>query len=413
MSINCYGDEKESPVIIQGDEIIYKTEPQEEALVNGNVSVECKKNKNAWTLKADFIVVKLNKKIKNKEIFSNNIKYIESKGKVTFKKDDLIIDANRCVYYPECKTDHEHIKCYENVKLKQNGHYLEGSEGEVDIKTGIYRIMREKKALKKKVMQLFKKKTSKTMTDNIIYDESFDNSLYTTDIDKTIKKRPILQCINLRLNNGEIVALLGPNGAGKTTFFSILIGLIYPDFGKVFLKKKDITFTPMYQRARMGLGYLPQDVSIFRGLTVEQNIAAILDICEKNHDEKELQLERLLDQFALSHLRQSSALSLSGGERRRVELARALALSPKFLLLDEPFSGIDPIAVGEIKEMILRLKEKGIGILITDHNVREALELVDRAYIIAHGKIIAEGIPEHVVKHKEVRRIYLGERFSI
>lgn len=232
-------------------------------------------------------------------------------------------------------------------------------------------------------------------------------------IAKTFGKRPILMGIDLHLMPGEAVGLLGPNGAGKTTCFSIVTGLISPDMGKIFLDKQDITLMPMYQRARLGIGYLPQDASIFRGLTVEQNIKAVLEIAEKDRDKREERLDMLLDEFAISHLRQSPATALSGGERRRVEIARALARSPDFLLLDEPLAGIDPIAVSEIRELILHLKKMGLGILITDHNVRETLEIVDRAYIIAHGRVLMEGEPSAIVAHDEVRRVYLGERFTL
>ena len=238
-------------------------------------------------------------------------------------------------------------------------------------------------------------------------------SLTADHLYKTIGKRPILLGVNLYLNRGEVVGLLGPNGAGKTTCFALLTGFMHPDRGKVFLDQTEVTDFPLYQRARLGVGYLPQESSIFRGLSVEQNILAILEIYEKDRARREEQLDALLDEFAVSHLRQSSALALSGGERRRVEMARALASNPKYLLLDEPFAGIDPISIGDIKELILQLKDRGIGVLITDHNVRETLELVDRAYIINGGQTLMEGTPEEIIAHKDVRRIYLGERFSL
>jgi lipopolysaccharide export system ATP-binding protein len=232
-------------------------------------------------------------------------------------------------------------------------------------------------------------------------------------ISKNFGKRPILKGIDLHVMQGEAVGLLGPNGAGKTTCFSIMTGLIQPDHGQVFVNKRDITHTPLYFRARNGIGYLPQDASIFRGMTVEDNILAALELYEPEYDERQRRLDQLLDEFSISHLRQSPAVALSGGERRRVEIARALAIQPTFLLLDEPLAGIDPIAVGEIRDVILHLKERGIGILITDHNVRETLDIVDRAYILAAGSILCEGSPDDIIKNENVRRVYLGERFSL
>ncbi len=238
------------------------------------------------------------------------------------------------------------------------------------------------------------------------------SQLRAEKICKNFGKRPILQGIELTVHAGEAVGLLGPNGAGKTTCFSIMTGLIQADCGHIFLDQTNITKFPMYQRARLGIGYLPQESSIFRGLNVEQNILAALELTERDPEQRENRLNTLLDEFSISHLRQSPALSLSGGERRRVEIARALARSPRFLLLDEPLAGIDPIAVGEIRDLILHLQEIGLGILITDHNVRETLDIVDRAYIIAHGKVLMTGSPQEIVEHPEVRRLYLGENFN-
>ncbi len=230
---------------------------------------------------------------------------------------------------------------------------------------------------------------------------------------KTYGKRAVLQGVSISVKQGEAVGLLGPNGAGKTTCFSILTGLVSPDHGKITLHDQDITHTPLYFRARHGISYLPQDASIFRGLNVEQNIMAALELYEKDYDKRERALELLLDELSISHLRQSPAISLSGGERRRVEIARALATRPQFLLLDEPLAGIDPIAVGEIRDVISHLKKLGIGILITDHNVRETLEIVDRAYILSNGQVLCEGTTQEIINNENVRRVYLGERFTL
>lgn len=237
--------------------------------------------------------------------------------------------------------------------------------------------------------------------------------LHAESLGKTYSKRPILRGVSLSLQCGEAVALLGPNGAGKTTCFTIMAGLIMPDMGRIFIDDQEVTFMPMYKRSRLGIGYLPQEASIFRGMTVEQNIRAILELIEPSKEEQEQRINQLLDEFSISHLRQSSAISLSGGERRRVEIARALAANPRYLLLDEPLAGIDPIAVGEIRELIFHLKERGIGVLITDHNVRETLDIVDRAYILHNGCVLMEGNPADIIASKEVRRVYLGERFTL
>jgi len=237
--------------------------------------------------------------------------------------------------------------------------------------------------------------------------------LVAENLGKSYSKRPILLGASLHLQRGEAIGLLGPNGAGKTTCFSIITGLIPPDMGKIWLDGHEITHLPMYRRARLGIGYLPQESSIFRGMSVEQNLRAVLELVEPSFDQREHIIDILLDEFAISHLRQSPAISLSGGERRRVEIARALATSPHFLLLDEPLAGIDPIAMNEIRELIFHLKERGIGVLITDHNVRETLDIVDRAYILHNGQVLMEGTPEEIIAHQDVRRVYLGERFSL
>ena len=230
---------------------------------------------------------------------------------------------------------------------------------------------------------------------------------------KSFKKRPVLRGVSLSVQRGEVVGLLGPNGAGKTTCFYIVTGQIAADTGVVELDGQDITELPMYRRARLGIGYLPQEASIFRGLTVEQNIRAILEIAEPDVEAREAMLDALMAEFSISHLRRASALALSGGERRRVEIARALATGPNFILLDEPLAGIDPIAVGDIRDLVAHLKDRGIGVLITDHNVRDTLKIVDRAYILHEGRVLMEGVPDAIVADDEVRRVYLGERFSL
>ncbi|MGH6948644.1 MAG: LPS export ABC transporter ATP-binding protein [Kiloniellales bacterium] len=237
--------------------------------------------------------------------------------------------------------------------------------------------------------------------------------LAVVNIGKSFKKRPVLRGVTLSVQRGEVVGLLGPNGAGKTTCFYITTGLISPDYGWVTLDGHDITDMPMYRRARLGVGYLPQEASIFRGLTVEQNVRGVLEVAEPERERREAMLEDLLAEFSITHLRRTPALALSGGERRRVEIARALASHPNFILLDEPLAGIDPIAVNDIRDLVAHLKDRGIGVLITDHNVRETLEIVDRAYIIHEGVVLMEGAPTEIVAHEDVRRVYLGERFSL
>ena len=237
--------------------------------------------------------------------------------------------------------------------------------------------------------------------------------LAATGVGKTYKKRPVVRNVSIALRRGEAVGLLGPNGAGKTTTFYMIIGLIRPDTGAIGLDGADITLLPMYRRARLGIGYLPQEASVFRGLNVEQNVMAALEVVEPDADRREMMLDELLAEFGISHLRRTPALALSGGERRRVEIARALATQPAYILLDEPLAGIDPIAVSEIRDLVSHLKHRGIGVLITDHNVRETLEIIDRAYIMHDGQVLMEGRPHEVVAHADVRRFYLGERFSL
>jgi lipopolysaccharide export system ATP-binding protein len=240
-----------------------------------------------------------------------------------------------------------------------------------------------------------------------------NSGLAAYNLGKSFKKRPVLREVNVAVQRGEAVGLLGPNGAGKTTCFYIITGLIRPDVGTIALDGEDITDLPMYRRARLGIGYLPQEASIFRGLTVEQNIRAILEVSEPEPEARQAMLDALLAEFSISHLRRASAMALSGGERRRCEIARALATEPNFILLDEPLAGIDPIAVGDIRDLVAHLKDRGIGVLITDHNVRDTLQIVDRAYILHAGRVLMEGAPDEIVADAEVRRVYLGERFSL
>jgi lipopolysaccharide export system ATP-binding protein len=237
--------------------------------------------------------------------------------------------------------------------------------------------------------------------------------LYATGLGKRYKKRPVVRNVSLSVQRGEAVGLLGPNGAGKTTTFYMITGLVQPDEGRVMMDGHDVTMLPMYRRARLGLGYLPQEASIFRSLTVEQNISAALEVVEPESDRRAAMLDELLAEFGIAHLRRAPALALSGGERRRCEIARALATHPSYILLDEPLAGIDPIAVGEIRDLVKHLKDRGIGVLITDHNVRETLEIIDRAYILHDGKVLMEGNPQEIVANEDVRRVYLGEKFSL
>jgi lipopolysaccharide export system ATP-binding protein len=240
-----------------------------------------------------------------------------------------------------------------------------------------------------------------------------NSGLVVSKLGKQYAKRPVVRNVSLELQRGEAVGLLGPNGAGKTTCFYMITGLVTPDYGSIFFDGVDITKLPMYRRARLGIGYLPQEASIFRGLTVEQNIMAVLEVSERDPQTRFSMVDELLAEFSITHLRNSPALSLSGGERRRAEIARALAGRPAFILLDEPLAGIDPIAIAEVRDLVKHLKDRGIGVLITDHNVRETLDVIDRAYIIHDGSVLMEGSPGDIVNNDEVRRVYLGEKFSL
>ncbi|SEN51059.1 lipopolysaccharide export system ATP-binding protein [Roseovarius tolerans] len=252
-----------------------------------------------------------------------------------------------------------------------------------------------------------------TKPDLVLAHESDGGGLRVEHLRKSYKKRVVIRDVSLSLGQGEVVALLGPNGSGKTTTFYAIAGLIYPEGGHIYIDGRDVSALPMYRRAKLGIGYLPQEMSIFRGLSVEDNIMAILDIAENKRQRRRERLEQLLSEFSIEHLRRAPAMALSGGERRRVEIARCLAANPKYLLLDEPFAGVDPISVGDIRHLVTDLKKRGIGVLITDHNVRETLEIVDRAYILHDGKVLMSGSPRDVVENENVRRVYLGDSFRI
>ncbi|MDD9923437.1 MAG: LPS export ABC transporter ATP-binding protein [Boseongicola sp.] len=237
--------------------------------------------------------------------------------------------------------------------------------------------------------------------------------LKVRNLRKSYRRRPVIRDVSLDLKRGEVVALLGPNGSGKTTCFYSIAGLVMPDGGEVLIDGQDVTNYPMYRRAKLGIGYLPQERSIFQGLNVEDNILAILEIVEKDRHRRRERLDELLNEFSISHLRRTPSVALSGGERRRCEIARSLAANPKYLLLDEPFPGVDPIAVGDIRDLVTDLKNRGIGVLITDHNVRETLEIVDRAYILHDGGVLMSGTAEEVVADEKVKSVYLGDSFRI
>ncbi len=253
-------------------------------------------------------------------------------------------------------------------------------------------------------------KASPKFTPKIVEDNF---CLQVEKVGKSYNGRPVLRDVSMRLRRGETVGLLGPNGAGKTSCFYIIAGMLAPDFGKVYIDGVDVTDDPMYLRARSGLGYLPQESSIFRGLSVEENILAVLEVIENNPSTREEIANTLMNEFSISHLRRAPAIALSGGERRRLEIARALACEPQYILLDEPLAGVDPVSVSEIADLIAQLKDKGLGVLITDHNVRETLRFVDKAYILHDGKVLLEGLPNEIISNEMVRKVYLGEKFTL
>ncbi|MEI4233446.1 LPS export ABC transporter ATP-binding protein [Roseovarius sp. D22-M7] len=252
-----------------------------------------------------------------------------------------------------------------------------------------------------------------TQTDTADAADAGASGLRVAHLRKSYKKHVVIRDVSLSLARGEVVALLGPNGSGKTTTFYAIAGLIHPEGGQIYIDDREVSALPMYRRARLGIGYLPQEMSIFRGLSVEDNIKAILDITETGRKRRRERLEQLLSEFSIEHLRRAPAMALSGGERRRVEIARCLAANPRYLLLDEPFAGVDPISVMDIRHLVADLKKRGIGVLITDHNVRETLEIVDRAYILHDGTVLMSGSPRDVVENEAVRRVYLGDSFRI
>ncbi|WP_296429805.1 LPS export ABC transporter ATP-binding protein [Yoonia sp.] len=240
-----------------------------------------------------------------------------------------------------------------------------------------------------------------------------DVGLKIINLRKSYRKRPVIRDVSIDLGRGEVVALLGPNGSGKTTCFYAIAGLVTPESGRVVIDGRDVTSLPLYRRAQLGIGYLPQEMSIFRGMSVEDNILSILEIAVPDRHRRRERLEELLSEFSIEHLRRASAMALSGGERRRVEIARCLAAGPKYVLLDEPFAGVDPIAVSEIRHLVADLKNRGIGVLITDHNVQETLQIVDRAYILHDGKVLMSGTTQEVIQDDNVRRVYLGNNFRV
>lgn len=260
------------------------------------------------------------------------------------------------------------------------------------------------------MLSLFKRRSSGTAAEG---GQNLDGTLVARGLTKSYRGRKVVDGASMALRAGEAVGLLGPNGAGKTTCFYMVTGLVPVDSGQILLDGHDVTAMPMYQRARLGIGYLPQEASIFRGLSVEQNIMAILEVVVKDGAERERKLDALLDEFSIAHLRKAPSIALSGGERRRCEIARALASDPAFMLLDEPFAGVDPIAISDIQGLVRHLTQRGIGVLITDHNVRETLGLIDRAYIIHAGSVLTHGRPDEIIANPDVRRLYLGDQFSL
>lgn len=380
------------------------------------------------------------------------MKRVEIYDNVKIVTKDAEVTADRGVYLPKDNL----VNLYDRVVIKQDGNFIRGDYAVTDLSTGVSRLL-TRKGSGKRVSGVFREKTKTkrkkaerrrpnknkplrthslkpgrqpalnrkkrgnsappiNLTGNVHAEKNdcnMNSTLEVFNIGKKYKNRPVLRNVSLNVRRGEAVGLLGPNGAGKTTCFYCVTGLITPDYGDVHIDGQDITNLPMYRRARMGIGYLPQEASIFRSLSVEDNIKAILEIVIDDESRRENMLEELLSEFSIAHLRKSPAIALSGGERRRLEIARALASQPNFILLDEPLAGIDPIAVSEIRNLVSQLKHRGLGVLITDHNVRETLDITDRAYILHGGTVLMEGTPDEIVANKEVRKVYLGDNFSM
>ena len=358
---------------------------------------------------------------------SGKLQKVEAFGNVTVRTTTDTAIGDRAVYVPDSGI----ARLAGRVRITRGDNQLDGSEAEVNMKTGISRLLAgsggrvqglvipndtTKSAAERKARTGWTKMNDfgpEARPPSELRVVAGGKGLAARGVGKTYRKRPVVRNVTIELRRGEAVGLLGPNGAGKTTTFYMIVGLVKPDTGGIHLDGADITSLPMYRRARLGIGYLPQEASVFRGLNVEQNVMAALEVTERDPDRRDVMLDELLAEFGIGHLRRTPALALSGGERRRVEIARALATQPAYILLDEPLAGIDPIAVNEIRDLVSHLKDRGIGVLITDHNVRETLGIIDRAYIMHDGQMLMQGSPEEVVANRDVRRFYLGERFSL
>ena len=339
------------------------------------------------------------------------IKNLYASNGVVISNQDMTATGNNASY----SVSNNEIILLGSVTVVNNFTTLKGDKLLIDLETGAINFIaddNQSNRVKGVLMQSEKKMNSDMIGKPSVITNN-DKGLEIKRISKSYNNRPVVREVSFNINKGEAVGLLGPNGSGKTTIFYTIIGLIKPNTGSIFLNGFDVTDLPIYKRSKNGIGYLPQEASIFRGMNVEDNIKSILEIVETDKQVIESNLDQLLTEFDISHLRRTPSLALSGGERRRVEIARCLAGKPNYILLDEPFAGIDPIALSEIKELVSHLKDKGVGVLITDHNVRETMGLIDRAVLIHEGSVLIEGKPEDIIKNDDVRRVYLGERFSI